>query len=483
MKRAVLPLLCALALLVVYALTMAPTLTWAHNGADGGDLVTAALLGRLPHPPGFPTYLLLARLFVRLPWGDPAWRLNLLSVLSAVLASRVSHIAYRVSHIAPRSSPLAYRISRIAHRLQSAICNPQSAIRNPQLATCNLQLAICLTPLLWSQALITEVYALAACCAALLLWLALRRGPAWAIGLVWGLAVGVHPTLLFLAPLVGWAAWQGAGRWRRLATAGSTALLTTALVYGPGLLLCSAAPSPWGDVTTLAGWWAYVSGQLYHGYLFSLPLAAYPARLWAWAGLLARQFTPLGLTLAGWGWWSLRRARPGLAWASLAAFGGFNLYALTYNTADSFVYLTAALPLAALWLAAGLEQAARWLGGRWKWLLFALPLLQLLLFWGTMDISADRSAVSWAAEVLEGAPPDAVLVTATDAHTFALWYTHEGLGWRPDVVVVDRDLWAQEHYRRMVCAALGTNAAEIETIAQQTRRPVIFVHEGHEGHE
>ena len=75
-------------LVITYLLTLPPSLTWAHYGADGGDLVTAVVRGRLPHPPGFPTYLLLGTLFVRLPWGDPAWRLNLrLNLMSAVMAA------------------------------------------------------------------------------------------------------------------------------------------------------------------------------------------------------------------------------------------------------------------------------------------------------------------------------------------------------------------------------------------------------------
>ena len=69
--------------LLVYVLTMAPSLTWAHWGADGGDFIVAAATGRIPHPPGFPLYLTLARLFVLLPLRDPAWRLNLLSVVMA----------------------------------------------------------------------------------------------------------------------------------------------------------------------------------------------------------------------------------------------------------------------------------------------------------------------------------------------------------------------------------------------------------------
>jgi len=250
-----------------------------------------------------------------------------------------------------------------------------------------------------------------------------------------------------MAPLVVWGAWKKPGLSEKtwfLAQTGLLALLGCGAMYGPVLLARSGVPSPWGDVSTLSGWWALVSGWMYHGYLFALPPAAWPQRLLAWAGLLARQFTPLGTLLAGLGWAHLWQEWRSLAWASALVFGAFSLYAVGYNTADSLVYLALALPLAALWLGMGLAQAANWLEKRLRhgaWLLLLLPLLQALLFWGQMDLSGDRAAVEWAEQVLEEAPPQAMLLTAQDAHTFTLWYVHDVLDERPDVVVVDQDLW------------------------------------------
>jgi len=447
--------------LAVYLLTMPPSLTWAHYGADGGDLVTAVARGSIPHPPGFPTYLLLGELFIRLPWGDPAWRLNLMSAVLAAGAAGLTAAAVSLF--------------------------PCFAIRHSPFAIC-AGLSLGLAPLFWSQALIAEVYAPAAFFAALVGYFALRRGPAWALGLAWGVGMGAHPTLLLLAPLVIWGGWDVAlppmggteGGLRRLAQIGFLALLGWGAMYGPVLLARGGVPSPWGDVSTLGGWWALVSGRMYHGYLFALPLAAWPQRLLAWAGLLARQFTPFGALLAGLGWLCLWREWRSLAWASALVFGAFSLYAVGYNTTDSLVYLALALPLAALWLGVGLAQVAGWLEGRLRhgaWLLLLLPLLQALLFWGQMDLSGDRAAMDWAERVLEEAPPQAVLLTAQDAHTFTLWYVHNVLNERPDVAVVDRDLWGQEPYRRMMAGALGLADATAdlspEEAARQAGRPVV----------
>ena len=44
-----------------------------------------ALLG-ITHPTGYPTYLMLTHLFTYLPFGDPAYRVNLGSAVYAALA-------------------------------------------------------------------------------------------------------------------------------------------------------------------------------------------------------------------------------------------------------------------------------------------------------------------------------------------------------------------------------------------------------------
>jgi len=493
--------------LIVYLLTMPPSLTWAHYGADGGDLVTAVARGSIPHPPGFPTYLLLGELFIRLPWGNPAWRLNLMSAVLAAGAAGLTAAAVSLFPCFGISQEAGSRKQEAGGRRQEAGGRKQeaggrkqeadkSAIRHSPFAIRHSPSAICaglslgLAPLFWSQALIAEVYAPAAFFAALVAVLALRGGPAWALGLAWGVGMGAHPTILFMAPLVIWGGWDVAlppmggteGGLRRLAQIGFLALLGWGAMYGPVLLARGGVPSPWGDVSTLGGWWVLVSGRMYHGYLFALPLAAWPQRLLAWAGLLARQFTLFGALLAGLGWLRLWRERRALAGASVLVFGAFSLYAVGYNTTDSLVYLALALPLAALWLGVGLAQAAGWLEKRLRhgaWLLLLLPLLQALLFWGQMDLSGDRAAMDWAERVLEEAPPQAVLLTAQDAHTFTLWYVHGVLNERPDVVVVDRDLWGQESYRRMMAGALGladaTAGLSPEEAARQVGRPVVKV--------
>ena len=71
----------------LYLATLAPGLTWAHDSGDGGELAAAARTLGIAHPPGYPTYLLLAHVFTRLPVGEIATRTNLFSALCAATTS------------------------------------------------------------------------------------------------------------------------------------------------------------------------------------------------------------------------------------------------------------------------------------------------------------------------------------------------------------------------------------------------------------
>jgi len=56
---------------------------------DSGETVTAAFLLGIPHPPGHPLSVLLGKLSLFAPVGTDAFRINLLSALSAILAATV----------------------------------------------------------------------------------------------------------------------------------------------------------------------------------------------------------------------------------------------------------------------------------------------------------------------------------------------------------------------------------------------------------
>ena len=59
---------------LIYFYTLCPTVS-VH--ADAAELATVVLTRGIAHPPGYPLFTLLAMPFSFLPFGEPAWRINL----------------------------------------------------------------------------------------------------------------------------------------------------------------------------------------------------------------------------------------------------------------------------------------------------------------------------------------------------------------------------------------------------------------------
>lgn len=461
-SRLLAPLIVFGSALLVYLLTMPPGLTWANDSADGGDLIAAVVSGGVPHPSGYPTYVLLATPLARLPWHNPAWRVTLLSALAGAAAA---------AFVAATVQELLGRTGRAA------------------LAAVVAGLALACSTLFWGQATVAEVYALHACLAAVLLWIVVRgqqsgslRWPA-AAGLIFGLALGNHLTSLWLAPLVLVSILTAQRRWRAVA-AGFGGLLAGLCVYlALPLRAVGNPPINWGNASTWQGFWWLVSGELYRGFVLAVPLAAFPGRLAAAAGLLLQSFLPWGAALAAVGVLSWPRAWRRVNVAMLASAGLGLVWALSYNTSDSYLSWLPAWPLAAVWLGAGFAELVEWLNGanpRGRWLAVALAAsliaLPLLFNWQANDRSRDRSAEEFVAGVWQVVEPDAVVLTAGDRATFGLWYARYGAGERPDVLPVSRDLWALASYRDAIGAAQPALAVDdIEALianATAAARPV-----------
>ena len=437
-QRIGLALLAAGLSLALYVATAAPWLTWSHDGADGGDLITAAMTGGVPHPSGYPTYSLLGRLFAQLPLGSIAFRFNLFSAVAAAASVALVYLLVcNLLGVHPDERPVA-PIAFGAALIWAA------------------------GPVLWSQAIIAEVYALHALFVALLAYLAsrtaaLERPRAWlGLGLVAGLGLGNHLTLTLVLP--GLALWLlPMARPRRLAAAlGGFALGLAVYLYIP--LAARGEPLvSWGDARDWAGFWWLVSGQPYRVYLFALPVAELPRRLLFWAGLWREQLTLLGVGLALVGIEARRGAMPrGWPLAGLLIVVLTSAYAIGYNTVDSYVYLLPGYLVGITWLAQGALFLREWLASRraLTGLATLAPLLLALWLVGTnysrMDLSEDHVVAVWAAALQDVAPPDAILITGDDGHTFALDYIQWVERERTDLVVVDAELLPYAWYRRQL---------------------------------
>lgn len=418
------PLITFLLALSVYWLTIAPDLTWAHFGVDGGELIAAATTLGVPHPPGYPTYVLLGKLFSLLPLGTIPFRFNLFSAVSMAIAAAFVTVLSR-----------------------SALSPQPSALSTPIITG----LTFAFAPLVWSQAIITEVYALNLACLALFLWLLLTERHAFWVGVALGISMTTHLSSGLMLPLALW----GVGRGRAPHLLAGFLLGLTPFLLLP-LFALNPTPVVWGDPTTLPGWLWVITGRLYASNVFALPLVHWPERLAEWGGIPFIQFTPLGLPLLLYGLHQVSRSETirgtvsanlstndaprttyhGIIFTALAYF----LYAFTYTSIDAIIFLLPGLLLLSILLTFGLERL-----GKWGWV---LPLLLLALNFDAINLRDEVGPRPRAIQLLQVMPQGAILLSPGDETIFTLWALQQGEGVRPDLILVDSNLLAFAWYRQ-----------------------------------
>jgi hypothetical protein len=414
---------------VLYLLTLAPSITQRHFGVDGAELATAAYTWGVAHPPGYPTYIILAKSFsLILPWGDIAHRINVFSALSGAGATV---LVYYISHL------LIERVDR----------NTGISSHRTKIAASIAAVAFAVSPLLWSQSVIAEVYSLNVLFAGGVILLVLQCGRGAVsdsrflllAAFLLGLGLGNHLTLAFLVIPVAYYMflYRGALTLRFIASLlGLLALGLCVYFYLP-LRASHNPPINWGDASTLEGFVWTVSAVPYRDMAFGLPLAQFPDRLMEWGDLLLRQFNVVGLFLGILGAWRLRIANSHLLVFTGLLFLSYNAYSLMYHTSDSRVYLLPAFLVFSLWMAVGLHwliyEAAESVDLRRVLpisptlaiatiVFISVPGLQLLINFQGVSLREDRETLTYAQDIFQRVEHNAIIIADTEKEMFSLWY-------------------------------------------------------------
>jgi hypothetical protein len=468
----------ALLSLLLYASCLSPTVTY---GGDCGELIAASYRLGIAHPSGYPFFCLLGRLWADLiPFGEIAWRYNL---LSAVLGAAGVGL-----------------VAATAHRL---LFEPARAV---SAAWCSGGAALFLAGFYYygSQSTLAEVYSLNAFFLALLLWHAvswLLSGDwrhFYALALSFGLSLTAHLSGLFFGPaLLGIAIIAPRARFALLRTQGIKNLALALTLCAAGFALTAYlpirsrlfplggpgdfshfAPLDWGHPADFSRWKAHVTAKQYSGLLFSphqislfgravtvpgfeQPLSLWPHKVGNLLSLMSLQLlaaaplVPLGLiaplmsarhaknrTASTCGAQSVMDLASARAWVSgsLAAAWALNVgVQINYNVNDIANFFFPAYIAQAVWIALGLDAASRWIRARtqnWQplmqWRARTLARLSLLgavavqwfFFFGAANSSGDTLARERA--VQDAAALEA-LQRSSNARPVALIYSNDAL--------------------------------------------------------
>ena len=384
----------------------------------------------LTHPTGYPTYLLLGWAWTTvLPFGDPAFELNLLTAaVSAGAVGMVFALGRSIGAGVPAAAAAALTFGFGMNAWRTAIR------ADPHPLHVLLGLAVLVLLIEWRKRGGDRRFLVAA-------------------ALLFGLALGNHALTALLAPAIGLFVLATRpsvlGRPRDVAMA-SGALLAGLLVYLYVPLRAAANPSIRYDYAP-ATWdlfWRYVLGRDFVGGMKFLspdgPGQA-AAEFGVFAGRVGEAYSlPIAAGLA-WlalvGFLALAGRRDGAPIALLLGLGGgLTLYArLTYANGDIERY--ALLPLAVLAVLAALGAqavATRVLPDRVPSarLTSALLVVPVALFALNTDQVRPSSAGCFVDAVVAEAPQDTLLVSWWSYST-PIWYAQAVDGARPDVEVVN----------------------------------------------
>ncbi len=409
--------------LTLYVATLAPTVL----PADSGEFqIVGPLLG-VAHPPGYALFTLLARFFSLLPWGEVAWRVNLLGAVAGALTLTI------VNRTARRIAQTAWAGVLAAGALGV------STTFWAQSTTINIRMLTMLFMALCCHFLIEFTLAPAAS----------KRGHAAlvALGLTFGSGVAHHTSLAFFTPL--FAAiilWHDPGLWRRFRVWPRYLLAFLApFTIDLYIVIRAITGAPFG-ADALIDARRVLDHLLMRGFGGDMFAYRQPNRfLWerflVTGNSLTFQFgwTLLLIAAAGWAWLAWKRRKWAVLMGGIVAI--MLLIVATYRAPQSVEYLMPAyIPIA---LCIGSITAwTNWprLPARHLALLpvalVALPILALgkdnLVSYNILH--NDRTARNYAQNVLDQAPPNALILSNWHWST-PLWYLQLVQGQRPDVEI------------------------------------------------
>lgn len=472
---------------MAYLRTLAPGLVFG----DGPELAAAAYVLGIPHPTGYPLYMLLLRFLMFLPLGEPIVCAHLFSALCGAATAGLTAL--------------------VAHDLLASLYPrwPRNAL---MIAGAAAALLFAFVRLMWQNAVVAEVYALhmvfaVGCVRALQLF---ERQPAprpflWA-WLCFGLGMAHHRlSSAFLLPLlvatvVAWRRWAKPKTLATLAAAMGIVLLCLLLYLYLPLRAAQRPPINWNAPSTWEGFWRHVTGTEYLKYRLMRLSPGAPFVLSWWLThelLILRQFVgdvaaqtlpvrlqellnlegriyfqptfsaglagTLILLLAAVGvrqWW---RAAPLTALAALLIAAHNFSALLLYNIPDIsdytlfvlwVIYLAMLLGIIRIivsWIYPLIAESVR-PDPRFAYALLVLPAFVFAVNFSDCDESQHDDAEQFSyfifSQKTSDLPEGSILLTSADYDTFTAWYRQICRGERRDVLIFGANFISSPWYEQ-----------------------------------
>ncbi|MBN1593740.1 MAG: DUF2723 domain-containing protein [Candidatus Coatesbacteria bacterium] len=486
-----------IALFILAFLTFFKTLCPTIYVGDSGELITAASGLGIPHPPGYPIFVLLIRLASLLfPFGSFALRCGLVSAISGAVAVL---LLYRISVLILSFGEGERRATRFAI---------------PSSAAAAIIFTFSLT--LWSQTTIAEVYALTLMIILLLFYLVLiwergeegQRDHRYLIlaAFIGGLGLSSHHTVaLILTALTAYIIYRSPRtilNWGLVSSAILFGILGVSVhIYLAIRASCDPALN-WGVPDTLSSFISHILRREYGSPSHTeRSLALLFSQLGFYLGTLVRQFTPLGFGLSIIGLVAAIKRRNRALLLLAVTFLLCSLFFILYTNfrlipRDKYlveVFFIPSFAIAAIFIAFALQflfEKAHFLikaeNGRviaFGALCSIACALPLLANYHPSDKSRHYLTYDYGISILESVPrDDSVVLVDRDMEVFTILFLQDVERICPDIEMIDRSgILRRDFYpegMRLMPEQSRTVAqlkAEHAFIRKERRRPICYV--------
>jgi len=448
----------------VYRMTMSPSVGFI----DSGELAAVCSTLGIAHPTGYPLFTMTGRLFSLMPIADDVIvRLNLLSAVFT--ASAMVVFFFVILHIL---EPVPSR--RTVIQMISALI---------------AVLFFAFAPTVWRQAVTVEVYSLHLlfiAVVALFFLMALhtdRRRWWWLFAYVLGLAFTNHMTIILLAPAFIFLFLKEHGIGRNAAV--RCAYL--AIPFGLGLSVYAYLPIRalnhpllnWGNPQTFENFIGHISGKQFRVWMFSSVDIA-KKQLQYFIDRIPIEYNAVVLVIALGGAIVMAIAAGRRFVFVLLLFVACVGYSINYDIHDIDAYFLLAYAAIAFFSAFGFERVLRSASkiGVSAVIVVACFLLlgyHVMSTWKTVDQSGNYYVEDYTIGILEHLPARSIILSYQwDYFVAASYYYQHVIGIRPDIVVLDKELFRRSWYfpqtEKMYPDVMQRSRQEIERFLPELRK-------------
>ncbi|OGY47817.1 MAG: hypothetical protein A3J62_04245 [Candidatus Buchananbacteria bacterium RIFCSPHIGHO2_02_FULL_38_8] len=440
-----LPLILFAACFLFYAFTASPTI----YPRDNAEFIVAVKTLGIPHPPAYPLYIILGKIFTLIiPLGSFAWQVNLMSGFFAALSVVLVFLI----------------LKRLTDNIPVALITA---------------LSLAFSHLFWYYSDIADVFTLHAFWLLLIIYLLLKwqeklqnnQGAdklLFITAFLFGLGFGNHHTLILLLPAILYFIWLTDKKIfysKKIIYLLLVSLAGLLLIYSFVIIRSQADPFlDWGNPETLSGLLAVFLRQEF-GTVF---LSKNFVEGWSINNIFNHSLQYFYSLTKQFHAWGIIVALVGLIYLALKKRLYFNFTVLAFLfLGPVIIFLISNIPLDpnvafvtekfylasfiifSFWLGFGLyliiKLANQWLKNLKHLdvskvliavLILILPLYSLISNWRDNNLHSYYLDHQYVTDILASLEQNAILITPNDSIIFGIWYVQQVEKLRPDVIVI-----------------------------------------------